>query len=171
MAPPSTGLIAVRAATSEDCEGILECLALAFAPYREAYTAEAFQDTVLTSETLLKRMAQMFVFVATVESGDVVGTIACKLMGGSRGHLRGMAVRPEWQGSGVSASLLKKAEEELRKAGCSTITLNTTEPLKRASHFYEKHGFRPTGKVGSSLECRCLNTATPSDRLERRSVL
>jgi GNAT superfamily N-acetyltransferase len=60
-----------------------------------------------------------------------------------------MAVRPEWHGSGVSASLLKKAEEELRKAGCSTITLNTTEPLKRASHFYEKYGFRPTGKVGS----------------------
>jgi N-acetylglutamate synthase-like GNAT family acetyltransferase len=149
MTTPREISIAVRAATSEDCEGILECLALAFAPYREAYTAEAFQDTVLTSETILKRMAQMFVFVATVESGDVVGTIACKLMDGVRGHLRGMAVRPEWHGSGVSACLLRKAEEELRKAGCTTITLNTTEPLKRASHFYEKYGFRPTGKVGS----------------------
>jgi N-acetylglutamate synthase-like GNAT family acetyltransferase len=149
MTTPREISIAVRAATSEDCEGILECLALAFAPYREAYTAEAFQDTVLTSETILKRMAQMFVFVATVESGDVVGTIACKLMDGGRGHLRGMAVRPEWHGSGVSACLLRKAEEELRKAGCTTITLNTTEPLKRASHFYEKYGFRPTGKVGS----------------------
>ena len=149
MTTPREVSIAVRAATCEDCEGILECLALAFAPYREAYTAEAFQDTVLTSETILKRMAQMFVFVATVESGDVVGTIACKLMDGRRGHLRGMAVRPEWHGSGVSACLLKKAEEELRNAGCTTITLNTTEPLKRASHFYEKYGFRPTGKVGS----------------------
>jgi N-acetylglutamate synthase-like GNAT family acetyltransferase len=149
MTTPRQVSIAVRAATSEDGEGILECLALAFAPYREAYTAEAFQDTVLTSETILKRMAQMFVFVATVESGEVVGTIACKLMGGGRGHLRGMAVRPEWHGSGVSACLLEKAEEELQKAGCTTITLNTTEPLKRASHFYEKYGFRPTGKVGS----------------------
>jgi N-acetylglutamate synthase-like GNAT family acetyltransferase len=149
MTTPREVSIAVRAATSEDCEGILECLALAFAPYREAYTAEAFQDTVLTSETILKRMAQMSVFVATVESGELVGTIACKLMDGGRGHLRGMAVRPEWHGSGVSACLLKKAEEELQKAGCTTITLNTTEPLKRASHFYEKYGFRPTGKVGS----------------------
>jgi N-acetylglutamate synthase-like GNAT family acetyltransferase len=149
MTTPRQVSIAVRAANSEDCEGILECLALAFAPYREAYTAEAFQDTVLTSETILKRMGQMSIFVATLESGQIVGTIACKLMDRGRGHLRGMAVRPEWHGSGVSACLLKKAEEELRKAGCTTITLNTTEPLKRASHFYEKYGFRPTGRVGS----------------------
>jgi N-acetylglutamate synthase-like GNAT family acetyltransferase len=149
MTTPRQVSIAVRAAKSEDCEGILECLALAFAPYREAYTAEAFQDTVLTSETILKRMGQMSIFVATLESGQIVGTIACKLMDRGRGHLRGMAVRPEWHGSGVSACLLKKAEEELRKAGCTTITLNTTEPLKRASHFYEKYGFRPTGRVGS----------------------
>lgn len=149
MATPSPGSIVVRAATSEDCEGILECLALAFAPYRDAYTPEAFLDTVLTAETILKRMGQMSIFVATAESGQIVGTIACKLTGRDRGHLRGMAVRPDWHGSGVSARLLGRAEEELRKAGCTRITLNTTEPLKRASHFYEKYGFRPTGKGGS----------------------
>jgi|SRR5438067_782439 len=149
MGTLNTRSFAVRTATSEDCEGILECLALAFAPYREAYTPEAFLDTVLTPERILQRMSQMSIFVATVESGQVVGTIACKVMDRRRGHLRGMAVTPEWQGSGVGARLLRKAEEELRNAGCSSITLNTTEPLKRASHFYEKYGFRPTGKVGS----------------------
>src|SRR5438067_13685367 len=132
MSTLNTRSFAVRAARSDDREGILECLALAFAPYREAYTPEAFLDTVLTPETILRRMAQMSIIVATAESGQVVGTIACKVMDSGRGHLRGMAVRPEWQGSGVSACLLKKAEEELRKAGCTMITLNTTEPLKRA---------------------------------------
>ena len=140
--------ITIRGATTADCGGILECLALAFAPYRDAYTPEAFLDTVLTAETILERMAQMSIYVAMAGSGAVLGTIACKVMDGGRGHLRGMAVRPQWHGSGLSASLLKRVEEELRNAGCTRITLNTTEPLKRASHFYEKHGFRPTGKVG-----------------------
>jgi N-acetylglutamate synthase-like GNAT family acetyltransferase len=139
----------VRAARHDDCGAILECLGLAFAPYRNAYTPEAFLDTVLTAETLLIRMAQMSIFVATRESGEIVGTIACKVMEGGRGHLRGMAVRPQWQGSGVSTALLKRAEEELCNSGCSTITLNATEPLKRASHFYQRHGFRSTGNIGS----------------------
>jgi len=28
------------------------------------------------------------------------------------------------------------------------ITLDTTEPLNRAIRFYEKNGYRPTGKIG-----------------------
>jgi ribosomal protein S18 acetylase RimI-like enzyme len=79
----------------------------------------------------------------------VAGTIACKVMEHGRGHLRGMAVRPEFQGSGLSGRLLNTAEEELRRSGCKRITLNTTEPLKRATRFYRKYGFQPTGKIGS----------------------
>lgn len=139
----------IRAAAPGDGEGILECLALAFAPYQQAYTPGAFQDTVLTPETVLERMAQMSIFVATNGSGMVGGTIACKVMENGRGHLRGMAVRPEFQGSGLSRRLLNTAEEELRSSGCKRITLNTTEPLKRATRFYQKYGFRPTGKIGS----------------------
>ncbi|HEX2597857.1 MAG TPA: GNAT family N-acetyltransferase, partial [Terriglobales bacterium] len=102
----------IRAAEAGDREGILECLALAFAPYQQAYTPDAFLDTVLTPKTVLDRMAQMSIFVATDESGKVVGTIACKVMENGRGHLRGMAVRPEFQGSGLSGRLLNTAEEE-----------------------------------------------------------
>ena len=139
----------IRAAEAGDGEGILECLALAFAPYQQAYTPDAFLDTVLTPKTVLERMAQMSIFVATDESGKVVGTIACKVMEHGRGHLRGMAVRPEFQGSGLSGRLLDTAQEELRNSGCKRITLNTTEPLKRATRFYQKYGFQPTGKNGS----------------------
>jgi ribosomal protein S18 acetylase RimI-like enzyme len=59
-----------------------------------------------------------------------------------------MAVHPAWNGTGLSNSLLLTAENELRKAGCKIITLDTTEPLNRAIRFYEKIGFRPTGKIG-----------------------
>jgi|ERR1019366_18282 GNAT superfamily N-acetyltransferase len=139
---------AIRKATYEDCAAILECLRLAFAPYRESYTPEAFLDTVLTPEAFRHRLSEMSVVVATSTSGEVVGTIAYKVLEGGEGHLRGMAVRPEWHGTGLSTSLLATAEDELRKAGCKTITLDTTEPLKMAIRFYEKNGFRPTGKIG-----------------------
>ena len=139
----------IRAAASGDGEAIVECLALAFAPYQQAYTRDAFLDTVLTAKTVLERMSQMSIFVATNESGKVVGTIACKVMENGRGHLRGMAVRPEFQGSGLSGRLLNTAEEELRRSGCIRITLNTTEPLKRATRFYQKYAFQPTGTIGS----------------------
>ena len=100
----------IRAAAPGDGEAIVECLALAFAPYQQAYTRDAFLDTVLTPKTVLERMSQMSIFVAINESGKVVGTIACKVMENGRGHLRGMAVRPEFQGSGLSGRLLNTAE-------------------------------------------------------------
>lgn len=148
MSKPLKTSFAIRNATHKDCTGILECLGLAFAPYRKSYTPEAYLDTVLTPETFRHRLSEMSVFVATGTSGEVVGTIACKVLEGGEGHLRGMAVHPEWQGSGVSTCLLERAEDELRKAGCGTVTLDTTEPLKRASRFYERNGFQRTGKIG-----------------------
>ena len=139
---------AIRNTTYEDCAAILECLRSAFAPYRESYTPEAFLDTVLTPETFGHRLLEMSVVVATSISGEVVGTIAYKVLEGGEGHLRGMAVHPAWHGIGLSNSLLLTAENELRKAGCKRITLDTTEPLNRAIRFYEKNGYRPTGRIG-----------------------
>lgn len=136
----------IRAATVDDCTAILECLQLAFTPYRDQYTPAGFLDTVLTPEALRQRMTEMRIFVA-VADGSVVGTVSCVALNGREGHLRGMAVRPEWQGSGISAGLLARALDELRKAGCSVATLDTTEPLHRAVRFYEKHGFQCTGRI------------------------
>lgn len=90
-------------------------------------------------------------FVAVHGSGDVIGTISCKVETGGGGHLRGMAVRPEWQGSPVANELLARAEQYFQEAGCLAITLDTTQPLKRAMRFYVKHGFRSTGRVIDSF--------------------
>ena len=132
MSKPVKGSFAIRNAIHEDCTAILECLRSAFAPYRESYSPEAFLDTILTPEAFRHRLSEMSVVVATSKSGEVVGTIAYKALQGGEGHLRGMAVRPEWHGTGLSTSLLETAEHELRKAGCKAITLDTTEPLNRA---------------------------------------
>ncbi len=147
VAPQPSPMISIRKATTEDAAQILACLRAAFEDYRQKYTTDAFVDTVLTPETFQKRLAAMIVFVAVNDSSEVVGTIACNLVSAEEGHLRGMAVLPSLRGSGIAGQLLRHAEEELRSRKCTRITLDTTEPLQRAMHFYEKHGYRRSGKI------------------------
>src|SRR5207248_3212448 len=102
-----------------------DCLRAAFEPYRPQYTAAAYEDTVLTPATVAERFATMAVLVAATRGGEVIGTVACHVVGAGEGHLRGMAVRPDWQGRGVAEELLAAAESELRRVGCDRVTLDT----------------------------------------------
>ena len=73
----------------------------------------------------------------------------------------GMAVAPGWQGSGVAAALLEAAEDQLRQAGCTRVTLDTTEPLQRAIRFYTRHGYAATGHVTDFFGMRLYEYAKP----------
>lgn len=137
----------IRCAASKDAAGMLDCLRLAFEPFRELYTHAAYEDTVLMPETMSLRLASMQAYVAVTDSDRVIGTIACSVVSKEKGHLRGMAVVPEWQGRGLAGALLKTAETALIEKGCSLVTLDTTEPLERAISFYKRNGFSATGKV------------------------
>lgn len=138
--------LSIRAAYTGDARCIVACLEAAFAPYRDLYTPAAYADTVPHTNGILRRIANMHVLVA-VAGDQVVGTIAgtCNDEGG--GHLRGMAVLPHWQGSGVAGQLLIAIEEYLRIKGCSRVTLDTTLPLQRAIRFYESRGYRISGMI------------------------
>jgi N-acetylglutamate synthase-like GNAT family acetyltransferase len=140
--------VTIRKATRHDMEAVLECLRLAFAPYEHHYTKVAFQDTTLTRESYPRRLEEMSVFVAANNSGRIIGTIACSVVGDGEGHLRGMAMVPEHQASGIADQLLARAEQELAQQRCSHVTLDTTEPLQRAMRFYERHGYCRSGRVG-----------------------
>lgn len=139
----------IRLATPHDASAILTCLAQAFEPYREQYTPEAYRDTVLTPETIHDRLSSMSVFVAVTSGGAIIGTIAGHAATAEEGHLRGMAVLPAYHGAGIADQLLQAVEQELRTRGCTRLTLDTTEPLHRAARFYERHGFRASGRVTS----------------------
>lgn len=136
----------IRAASQSDADGILACLGAAFAEYESSYTPGAFGDTVLDLESMQRRFAEMRVLVAAAADGTITGTIAYKASNTLTGHLRGMAVLPEWQGRGVARDLLAEAENQLRAHGCHRVTLNTTTPLQRAINFYKKHGYHSTGE-------------------------
>jgi GNAT superfamily N-acetyltransferase len=140
-------MIAVRRARQDDAAGILHCLRSAFAPYRGDYTEDALHDTILDTWLLRDRMDVMTVFVAESD-GRITGTVAAECAGGGDGHMRGMAVLPDAQGSGIGRRLLRRAIDDLTVSGCSRVTLDTTAPLVRAAGFYEAAGFQRTGRVG-----------------------
>ena len=150
----------VRRANRSDLEAIRRCLAEAFEPFRTQYTTEAFADTVPSAAKLRKRSAEMCLFVAEHQE-QVIGTIGCSRTNNTEGHLRGMAVLPAWQGSGIATALMDAAEMELRRQGCNRVTLDTTEPLKRAIRFYRRHGFSPTGRVDAFFGMRLYEYAKP----------
>ena len=107
MSTRSQSSFTIRRAESNDRKAIVACLEAAFAPYRNSYTPAAFTDTVLDPRLVQHRLRETCVFVA-VSEGNVVGTVACTVSG-EEGHLRGMAVVPGWQGSGVASALLQAA--------------------------------------------------------------
>jgi ribosomal protein S18 acetylase RimI-like enzyme len=143
---PAADIITTRRAQVEEVESIVECLESAFEPFRSQYTRDAFRDTVLSSEAIRERMVHMTVYVAIATEREVVGTVASALEG-EDGHLRGMAVRPAWQGRRIADQLLLVAENDLSTAGCVRITLDTTVPLQRAIRFYQRNGFVPSGRI------------------------
>jgi len=145
MSTQSQRSFTIRRAESNDGEAIAACLAAAFAPYSNRYTPAGFTDTVLDPRLVQHRLREMCVFVA-VSKGNMVGTVAC-LASGEEGHLQGMAVLPNWRGSGVASALLEAAEAEIRNQHCKRLTLDTTEPLARAMRFYARHGFTLSGRV------------------------
>src|SRR5712675_2436926 len=67
--------IIVRIAKIADADAVLGCLHTAFAPYRNQYSPAAFSDTVLSRETVVRRMELMSILVA-VANGNIVGTVA-----------------------------------------------------------------------------------------------
>jgi ribosomal protein S18 acetylase RimI-like enzyme len=140
-------VVFIRKATAEDASGILACLSAAFEKYRDNYTPGAFADTILSADTIAKRLQEMTVFVATEESGEIVGTIACGIVNAAESHIRGMAVVPASQGSGIAAQLLTRAEAHFRERNCKRITLDTTAPLERAIRLYKRFGFAQSGKI------------------------
>jgi ribosomal protein S18 acetylase RimI-like enzyme len=146
-AAASSHEFAIRPASVKDTAALLQCLRAAFEPYRSQYTPQAWLDTVMTTDTLLHRFTCMTVWVAVSAQGNVVGTIGGAVVSSSEGHLRGMAVPPQWHGRGIAQRLLEAVEEHLLAKGCTRISLDTTEPLQRAMRFYEKNGFTRTGKI------------------------
>ena len=139
----------IRLETINDAKAVHEVLLAAFEEYRSFYSPEGFTDTVLSEEKAKDRIKETKVYVAVDHYGKIIGTIGWQKLNEIEGHIRGMGVIPSKQGRDSPAtSLLRQVERDAQFENCKILTLDTTEILKRAQNFYEKNGFKKTGKIG-----------------------
>src|SRR5262249_61125234 len=82
--------VAIRRATAADAQGILECLRLAFEPYRQRYTPAGFAGTVLGPATIRDRLAGLTVILAS-HPRPVVGSVRWPSGSGGGGRVPGTA--------------------------------------------------------------------------------
>jgi ribosomal protein S18 acetylase RimI-like enzyme len=55
-------------------------------------------------------------------------------------------VAEDWIGTGLGASLMRRAIEEARQHKCRAVVLGVWEQNERARVFYQRFGFRPIGE-------------------------
>jgi GNAT superfamily N-acetyltransferase len=141
--------VKIRNACSSDIQAILTLLKDAFQPYQESYTKEAYVHAILLpAEEIQKRLydPKKLVLVAEINT-RIVGTITATVHNTAQMRLQSMAVLPGFQRSGIGQLLLEKMEGFVRGKKCTRISFECFEPLKNSIRFYEKHGYRRTGKT------------------------
>ena len=137
--------ITVRTARREDIEEIHDILAQAFAPYRDDYTEEAYNTTVVSVNDIIQRLDDSGKMVFVVEFQEkIVGTAAVEITSANC-YIQSMAVRPNVQRKGIGMVILMEIEKYARERGVKMLSLECYEPLTKAIELYEKFGFVRTG--------------------------
>ena len=65
----------------------------------------------------------------------------------SRGHIVTLDVLPAARRTGLGSKLITAAEERLRAAGCTAISLETAVDNAAALAFYKRHGYSVLGTI------------------------
>jgi ribosomal protein S18 acetylase RimI-like enzyme len=103
------------------------------------------------SRTLGNPEAEEDVFVAET-NGTVVGFASIGRSGDDdaspeTGELLTLYLLEEVAGLGIGSRLLRRAHERLRERGFARATLWVLDANERARRLYERHGWRPEGRV------------------------
>lgn len=80
-------------------------------------------------------------FVAYINNIPV-GCAAYRNVTDGIAELKRVYVKKEYRGIGISSSLLKEIETQLKEDGYHTITLGTLLSLESAVNLYKNHGFK-----------------------------
>jgi len=107
---------------------------------------ELLREAGLLTDDLTPEKLRNFL-VARIEDRDIIGTVGCEAFE-RYGLLRSLAVRPDYQGSGIGRILVAEMEAYARKSGIETLYLLTTT----VPDYFTKLGFQVT-KRSSAPGC------------------
>ena len=108
--------------------------------------AAAFEPLWQNSVAALRKAFEQASYASIAE--DSSGIIGYQLStGGSFGaHLARLAVRPNLQGRGLGAALVRELIMHMKRAGGLRITVNTQADNAASLALYDRLGFRRTGE-------------------------
>lgn len=121
------------------------------AAYAEFYPqGSGHEDYVTHIGDVAGRAGHTTVLVGLVDAA-VAGSVTIELEqrieremdppGPEEGHIRMLGVDPVFRGRGVGRALVEGCIDEIRAAGRSVVTLDTTAVMTVAQHLYERMGF------------------------------
>ncbi len=130
----------IRFARRDDAQQIAHVLHVSFNKFKPLYTVHAFEATVVSPETVLKRLEEGPIWVGQV--GEQIVATSSALVTTKGLYLRGMAVAPEARGRQLGWQLLECSEQFARQEGLARLYLSTTPFLAQAIRLYERFGFQ-----------------------------
>lgn len=145
--------IAVRPLTPGDYEALREIRLEALRLHPELFAADLAQEERAGRDEWLGRLA------SAVSFGGFADNILCGLLIFSRplrpklahtGDLGAMYVRESARGTGLADALMQAAIDHASTV-VEQIRLTVNAENARAIRFYERHGFRPIGRIPRSL--------------------
>ena len=103
-------------------------------------------------EKVLAGESQMW--VADLPGTGIIGQVFIQLICGrpelangcTHAYLFSFRVQPAFRNLGLGSLILETVENDLRKRGYTTLTLNVAKDNPRARKLYERHGFKVTGQ-------------------------
>lgn len=111
-----------------------------------AFGAALEDERVIGEDGWREMIRTAAIFIATVE-GQVVGVVAGLRRDSPRDRgLGAMWVAPRWRGRGVAGTLVAAVVAWSRSEGAATVGLWVPGDNARARRFYERQGFRITGR-------------------------
>ena len=123
-----------RAASEVDADALVPLINRAFVVELPFFTSERI-DLAETRDHLKKGT-----FLLAEKDGRMAGCNYVELRGDS-GYFGLLSVDPDYQGRGLGKTLISKAEEFCRAAGCSRMQIRVLNHRTELPPFYEKLGY------------------------------
>ena len=139
-----TSLAPVDAATFRRAvrADLLEVLRIERAVFSQPWTMDAFEQFLGEPGFLVAELPVDDGATETAIVGYVLAT-GVRVNGRPMGHVKDLAVAPDYQGRGLGSALLERALDLLARHGYDVVRLEVRESNERALALYRRYGFEP----------------------------
>jgi ribosomal protein S18 acetylase RimI-like enzyme len=145
--------VSVRRLTPDDYDALRELRLESLHRHPEFFAADPDQEAAMPKEQWLSRLASAASFGGFVDeklSGMIVFSRPSRPKLAHTGDLGAMYVREEARGCGLADALMEATIDHAVTV-VDQVQLTVNAENARAIRFYERHGFRPIGRIPRSL--------------------